>query len=96
MINELNSKCYAMINENSQINKDDQTNVLFKQEVEKTEQKMIYIHQEGMRRKLNLEETQFHKKNIDRQMYEGVEYISKVKIAELDNKIVRLDQLANF
>ena len=41
-------------------------------------------------------ECKFHRNNVNLKKYADVPYLSKVRIRDLDNKMVNLDQLPKF
>ena len=45
---------------------------------------------------LSLDETKFYQQQLVNKQYSEIPYLTKVKLKDMENKIVRLDQLANF
>ena len=49
-----------------------------------------------MKEKLTEMECKFHRNNVNQKKYNDVPYLSKVRIKDLDNNMVNLDQLPKF
>ena len=56
----------------------------------------IAIHEEGIKMKIKTLEAKYHRANIETQEFDKVPYLKLVQVDQLPNKMIRLDQTAQF
>ena len=88
---ELKSAMSMQIDQNSDVNQ------YFHKKVIELEDKMVHIHQRGMKEQIEPELLKYHRLDVEHRNYSRVQYLKNTLIEQMiPQKMARLDQLPKF